>query len=125
MSGAPQSHRITKEQLNAYVQETFGVQPAHPFLRNPEVVVYKHRSNKWFGIVMTVPYRTLKIEKEGLAEVLNVKADPVFVQVLVQNPGYLPAYHMNKKHWVSVLLDGSAKVEDIKSLLAESYELTR
>ncbi len=38
--------------------------------------------------------------------------------------GFLPAYHMNKEHWITILLDGSVEREKIKQLIDLSYELT-
>ena len=38
--------------------------------------------------------------------------------------GYLPAYHMNKSHWISILLGGAVEAEEIKNLLEMSYEMT-
>lgn len=37
----------------------------------------------------------------------------------------VPAYHMNKTHWNSIILDGSIPDENIKSMIAESYEIIR
>lgn len=37
----------------------------------------------------------------------------------------VPAYHLNKMHWNSIILDGTIPVEDIKRMIGESYDLTR
>ncbi len=37
----------------------------------------------------------------------------------------IPAYHMNKEHWNSIILDGTIPVETIKKMIEESYELTK
>lgn len=37
----------------------------------------------------------------------------------------IPAYHLNKIHWNSIILDGTIPVEDIKRMIGESYDLTR
>lgn len=36
----------------------------------------------------------------------------------------VPAYHMNKRHWISIILDGSMSEEQVFQLIAESYALT-
>lgn len=54
----------------------------------------------------------------------NVKAEPergFFWRGLYE--AVLPAYHMNKEHWISLILDGSIPVEDIRTMIADSYEL--
>lgn len=37
----------------------------------------------------------------------------------------IPAYHLNKTHWNSIILDGTIPIEDIKRMIGESYDLTR
>ena len=64
----------------------------------------------------------LGLPEEGRADILNVKVDPLFLGSLLDMPGFYPAYHMNKLHWVSLLLDGPLGEEDILPLLGMSYE---
>ena len=49
--------------------------------------------------------KTLRHEADEIVEVMNLKADPDLIPRLVQADGICPAWHMNKKHWISVLLD--------------------
>ena len=44
---------------------------------------------------------------------------------LRKEKGILPAYHMNKEHWITVLLDGSVEKQKIYDLIEISYDLTR
>lgn len=59
-----------------------------------------------------------------MIDVLNVKCEPDMVAVLAHQEGFAPAYHMNKRHWLTVRLDGSVSREQIFHLLDISYELT-
>lgn len=58
----------------------------------------------------------------GEVEVINVKADKARVSALLSRPGYYPAYHMNKKSWVSVILDDTLPDGEIQELIRDSYE---
>lgn len=88
--------------------------------------VFRHVDNrKWFALTMNVPYRLLGIHKDGNVDILNIKCDPIMVGPLRGKPGFLPAYHMNKDKWITILLDGSAEAEDIIPLVSFSYEMTR
>lgn len=57
---------------------------------------------------------------------INVKCDTqwrdfwrdAFVSVI-------PAYHLNKEHWNSIILDGTVPEEDVRRMIGESYELTK
>ena len=53
-----------------------------------------------------------------------VKADPLLVASLRGEPGFFPAYHMNRERWISVALDGSVPGETLGMLLAQSYAAT-
>lgn len=72
---------------------------------------------------MVVPYRTIGIKKAGDVDILNVKCEPIIMGSFRGKPGFCPAYHMNKDKWITILLDGSAEQEDIKTLLAMSYTM--
>lgn len=62
-------------------------------------------------------------EREGKIQV-NVKCDPQWREVWRKAyPGVIPAYHMNKKYWNSIILDGSVPEQDIKRMIGESYDL--
>ena len=37
----------------------------------------------------------------------------------------IPAYHLNKEHWNSIILDGSIPPQEIKRMIAESYDLVK
>lgn len=62
-------------------------------------------------------------EREGQIWV-NVKCDPQWRDLWREAyPSALPAYHMNKKHWNSLILDGTIPETDIQRMIAESYDL--
>ncbi|BDG68334.1 MmcQ/YjbR family DNA-binding protein [Enterococcus innesii] len=115
-----------KNRLIAFAQTFNDVQVDHPFAKFPEYQVLRHRkSGKWFGLLMTVEKQKLGLEGTGMIEILDVKAAPEMVSIINQSRGYLPAYHMNKNHWLTALLDGSVSEKQLQSLLRDSYERTR
>ena len=109
-----------------YIKETYEIIPEYLFKSDPECCVFRHRhSKKWFGIIMNISADKVGLEAEKYIDVLNVKCDPEMVAVLSCQSGFAPAYHMNKKHWLTILLDGSVPNEQIAQLLNISYELTK
>jgi len=66
----------------------------------------------------------LGLPGEGWVDVLNVKCEPVLIGSLRMQPGFHPAYHMNKDLWISVRLDGTVAQEQIETLVDLSYRLT-
>jgi len=91
--------------------------PLHGVLRRPD-------NRKWFGIVMRIRYSNLGLPSDEPVDVLNLKCGPVLLGSLLPQEGYLPAWHMSKGAWVTVLLDGTVPFDDIAPLLEISWDLT-
>ena len=114
------------QEMKDHIFDTYSVEPDHPFKMDDVSCVFRHADNrKWFALTMNIPYRTLGIAREGNVDILNIKCDPILIGSLRGRPGILPAYHMNKDKWLTLLLDGSAAREDIIPLLSMSYDLTK
>lgn len=107
-----------------YVREKYGTEPEAPwdYLKEYHTLNTAKR-RKWYGLFMLIPYKYLGIEREGKIHVLNIKVKPADIPLLIDHIHYFPSYHMNKKYWVSILLDRSADLEQIKKLLDNSCAL--
>lgn len=116
---------MNREEIESHIQNTYGVFPDYPWDSSPYHAVYRHKENKkWFALVMKIPKQKMGILEEGTVDVMNVKCDPVLLGSFLSQPGFYPAYHMNKANWISVLLDGSAEENSMKMLLEMSFDLT-
>lgn len=117
--------KMEQTELLAYIEDEYGVKPEYLWKKFPDDAVFRHATNrKWFGIMMIVSADKLGLTTSKPELLLNVKLDPDLVSVLRQTPGFLPAYHMNKEKWLSIRVSEVA-TEQIKELLAQSYQLTR
>lgn len=115
-----------RESVFNYVKKTYHTQIDYPWKKYPNYAVLRNNnSNKWFGIVMDVKKEQLGLKGEEKIDILNVKAQPELIGSLRLTKGFLPAYHMNKEHWVSILLDGSVSIKEIKRLIDTSFDLTK
>ncbi len=114
---------MDREELFSWCRQQYGTEPDYPWAdRN---AVLRHRdTGKWYGAVLEVRRDRLGMQGEELVDVLNVKGDPVLIGSLRMQPGFLPAYHMNKENWISILLDGTAPEEQMKNLIEMSYQMT-
>ena len=65
------------------------------------------------------------LEGEEKVEVLDLKLQSQKIEALIDNKTYFPAYHMNKKHWVTVLLSNNSNCEEIFRLIDTSYMLAK
>lgn len=111
----------------AHIRETYGAEPEFLWIKTPGNAVFRHQSSrKWFAaLLMETPGRRLGLKEDGLLDILDLKCDPKLIGSLLEGGHCLPGYHMNKEHWITVPLNGSVPLEDIFSLLAMSYDLTR
>lgn len=115
--------KSVRQQVIEYVEQRFSVQPEYVFESLPEASVFRRAdSRKWFGIIMPVAAAKLGIREDRTVEILNVKGDPKLIGSLRLQPGYFPAYHMNKESWISILLDGTVSLDQIAWLLEMSYD---
>ena len=114
---------LTKEAIYKYVKEQYGTEPEFLWKRDPNSAVLRHRNRKWYAVFMCVEGKYLGLPGNGKVDIMNVKCDPEMVSLLTQTYGLLPGYHMNKKHWISVLLDDSVGEARILDFLDMSYDL--
>ena len=118
--------QMNRKQVMDYIREEYGILPDYPFLKSPEHAVFRHeRSRKWFGLLLKVPGSKFGLSQDFPVDVLNMKCDPELIPVLRSQPGIYSAYHMNKNHWISILLDGTVATKEVKQLLQASYHLTK
>jgi len=98
-----------------------------PFEEDFDTTVLRHTSNgKWFGIIMSVSGKKIGREDPTPIDVMNLKSNPEDSIVLFDlYPKIIPAYHMNKTHWISVPLDNSLSESLVISLIDKSYYLTK
>ena len=104
-----------------YIKDEYGIDPEFMWDTNPGYGVFKNSNNKWFGIIMNIEKNKIipNCNNEEI-EVLDLKLDDK-VEKYLKIKGFYPAYHMNKKSWISIILDGSVSTEIIEKLVETSY----
>ena len=114
-----------KLQVMDWLRATFGTVPETPWDEYPTYFTFKTaNSGKWYALFMDVPAKVLGLSGEQTVSVVNVKAHPTAVETAVDNLHVFPAYHMNKKHWLTVLLDATTDRNYLQKLLHDSYDLS-
>lgn len=108
--------------LITYVREKYGDQPEHLWKESPQNAIFRRKDfRKWYGVLMTVSRRKFGMDSEKTVEILDLKMPPEKLKNLVDYKRYYPGWHMNKKHWYTVILDGSVPFEEICRRIDESY----
>lgn len=99
------------ETIRDYCLQKAGTEEALPF--GPDVIVFKVNGKS---------YLLLPLDTEDLR--FNVKCDPDLAEELrAEYHCVLPGFHMNKKHWNTIIVDGSVPSGKIKEWIDHSYDL--
>lgn len=116
---------MTKQSFLDYCLDTFGMSPDYPFDEDFEAAVLRHADNrKWFALLMKVSRRKFGFDSDQTVDVVNLKLPIEIVGSFGKDDGVYPAYHMNKLHWISVLLPG-APDDVVQFLVNVSFEATK
>jgi len=115
-----------RDEILRYAKRKYGSEAEYLWARYPTYAIVRHQDNqKWYGLIMNIPRSRLGLEGEEIVDVLNVKlGDALLCDLLVQQDGYYPGYHLNKGDWISILLDGTVPFKEIQDLLDRSYLVT-
>jgi predicted DNA-binding protein (MmcQ/YjbR family) len=110
-SRKPYDHDVERERLHAICGSHAGASETYPF--GPRTAVYKV-GGKMFALVPLDPE----------PPTVSLKCDPEWSEVLRNAyDAVRPGYHLNKRHWNSIVLDGTIGDDEIAELVAHSYEL--
>lgn len=110
----------------AYVRETYGDELEYLWQKFPDNAVVRRKDNqKWYAAILTVSRRKLGFDSNETVEILDLRIKPEKMESTVDNIRFFPGYHMNKKHWFTVCLDGSVGIDEICKKIDESYMLAK
>lgn len=95
----------------SYCLTKLGAREDYPF--GPDVIVIKVAA-KIFALLS---------RRQG-QDILSLKCDPAYSELLRrQYPAVTPGYHLNKRHWNTLVLNGTIPAAEIKGLIDHSHEL--
>ena len=123
---ADKSGKISSEIID-YCNDKYGENHVNPFKKHPDILAFVNEKNKWYSLFSDVDYNKLNKNTDITTKVkiLNVKYPTDKILEIIDNKNIFPAYHMNKKHWISIVLDKNIKLETIKELIDISYSLVK
>ena len=117
---------MDRQTITDYIKKKYSVSPEYLWKRYPDYAVFRHEdNNKWFALTAGVSGVKLGMAGDAPVDVINLKIDDLFFRdMLIREEGIFPGYHMNKQHWISVLLDGTVSEQQIYDLIDMSYLAT-
>lgn len=116
----PQVH-----QLIAHVHREYGCHLEYLWQRSPNNGIWRRGDNqKWFACLLLVPCsKIIPGPDDALINVLNLRCAPDVLDFIIDGRNIFPGWHMNKRHWISIILDGRMKNDDIYKLLKASHDI--
>lgn len=116
-----QANRIAK-----IIFEKYQDIPDFPWKDSPEFGIFRNPNNgKWYGLIMSIDRKKLdKTSTQEEIEAINLKLDSNKIPSLLDKIGFYPAYHMNKKNWITITLDDTLTDKEIFSYIEESHNYT-
>ena len=114
------------KQIIAYVKNKYGDELEFLWEKSPKnAVIRRKSSNKWYVVILTISKRKLNLDSDEIIEVINLHNIVEEIKKLIDYKKYFPAYHMNKKYWCTICLDGTVELGEIYKLIDVSYELAK
>ena len=112
-----------KDDYIDWIKTQFDAEPDFPWPDTPDYCVFRCQNEKWFALIMKIKYRQLGLSGDEEVWVVNMKADQSEIPNLIDKKSIFPAWHMNKKHWITVLLTAATDFEKLCELTQKSFEL--
>ena len=108
-----------------YIKEVYGADLEYLWEKFPTNAIWRNKeNNKWFGILMVVSMNKLGIDDDRKIEIIDLRYQKDAIEELIDHKYFFEGYHMNKKSWITIKLDGSVDIERIYELIDNSYELS-
>lgn len=113
--------------LIEYVKSKYGDDLEFLWDKSPNNAIWRRRDNqKWYCAMLTTKAKSIGIDSSEHVELIDFRESIDIISTLIDNKNYFPAYHMNKKHWLTIKLDDcTLDFDTIKSHIDNSYILAK
>lgn len=112
------------QQVVRYVREKYQDELQFLWRRFPENAILRRKDNqKWYAALLVLQRKKLGLDQAGLVEIIDLRGKPEHIAALVDGKRYFPGYHMNKKHWFTMCLDGSVPLQEMFDWIDQSFVL--
>lgn len=113
-----------RKKIISYAMEKYSTEPEYLWARTPDAFILRNKNNKkWYALVMKVRKSVLVPDSMGTVDIINVRCNSVTRECLLAEGRCFPAYHMNKKNWISIILDGSVEFDILCNIIDKSYDI--
>lgn len=125
LSSCTEKTETQKERIIHYVYDRYQDKEEHLWIKFPEdSIIRKQENRKWYCLFMKVEAGKLGLEEKEEYDVMDLRGTEGRIKS-IDNIRFFPGYHMNKKHWYTIILNETMTDEEIKTLIEESYNLAK
>lgn len=112
--------------VQSYILQKYGDQLEFLWEKTPDNAIFRRQDNKkWYGAILTILQNKIGLPDLGKIEILDLRSTPQEIITLIDRQKYFPAYHMNKKNWLTICLNDSVETNEIYRRIDESYLLAK
>ncbi len=109
-----------------FIRNTYGDELEFLWSKSPGNAVWRRKdSQKWYGTILTIAGNKVGLETSDIVEIIDLRMKKEQAEEVLARKHYYPGWHMNKKSWYTIVLDGSVSDEELLRGIQESYELAR
>lgn len=112
--------------LISYIREKYGDELEYLWEKSPNNAIWRKKGNhKWYAVLLTLSRRKLGMPSDEIVEIIDLRGAVHEIEQSIDNKFCFPAWHMNKKHWYTIVLDGSVPMDEICRRVDESVILAK
>ena len=116
-------------QILDYTMEKYGTAPEYLWEKFPRNAVCRRKDNKkWYLAILSVKGSKIGLESDDIVELIDLRVNKDEIEELLNTKNNLPlypAYHMNKKSWITIILNNQMKIDKIFEFIDKSYALAK
>lgn len=118
-------HGAYVEELLHYVKDAYGDEIEYPWKEMDAAVIRSHLTKKWYAVFMKVHPGKIGLGGSQPIRIMDLHGTAEQVAALVDGERYFPGYHMNRKYWYTICLDGSVSMEELRERIDVSFRLSQ
>lgn len=114
------------KEIISYIKNKYDDELEFLWDKFPKNAIFRRKDNrKWYATLSNLPQHKIGLTGEENIDIISLRGDTKFVETIIDGKKYFLGYHMNKKHWFTICLNGSISKKEICNLIDESYKLTK
>lgn len=119
-------HSSQAQDVISYIEKQYGDHLEYLWKDDFNNAVWRGKdSQKWYAILLKIKENKLGIPSNQTIEIIDLKYDKDKIEKIIDYQNIFPGYHMNKKHWITIRLNGIVPNEVLFSLIDKSYQLSQ